>query len=377
MGWRIPFAVLLLTQAIQKQLPGQWKPQQSAMYDEVPNSRRASDASKTTEPYRLDPGARSVRVAESPQEVILILPARARLGKPRLAAVLRRGSSIEVFLIWTAPPVKPDDLFESHIEIFHGTKGGRANIVHELKLSGGSGVRLFLFESPDDPNEPTVLADVQGGAYWGTAYVISPDRTAIQKIADGSDYEFADLDHNGRYEFISWNRRPDDIRCLNPIFFTRFYPEVFVRSGWQFRKIWPPAQWSARGDHPSLARKTRVPGDGSSPAVQVVGGFADLDGDGRAELICLRDRYQLQPEQELAIYRLSEGTFRLVASAPLRGDRLAYMLSGVDKSSREPEITVLQTTRDRCEADGWQPEQGGQWQTRYVYRQGELKLLQR
>jgi hypothetical protein len=384
MRWRILFAVLLLTQAIQKQLPGQWKeiyglkvPQQSAMYDEVPNSRRVSDASKTTLPYRLDSDARSVRLAERPQDVALILPARARLGKPKLAAVLRRGPSIEVFLIWTAPHVKPDALFESHIEIFDGTTGGRANSVHELKLSGGPGVRLSLFESPDDRNDSTVLADVDGGAYWGTTYVISPDRTAIQKIADGSDHEFADLDRSGKYEFISWNRRPDDIRCLNPVFFTRFYPEVFVRSGWQFRKIWPPAQWSGPGDHTSLARKSRVPGDGSSPAIQVVGGFADLDGDGRAELICLRDRYQLRPEQELAIYRLSEGAFHLVASAPLGGDHLAYMLSGVDKSSREPEITVFQTTRDRCEADGWQPETGEQWLTRYVYRQGELKLLQR
>jgi len=376
MTWRILFAVLLLTQAIQKQLPGQWQPPQSGMYDEVPNSRRVSDASKTAKPYRLDSDARSVRVAERPQDVVLTLSARARLGEPKLAAVLRRGSSIEVFLIWTAPPVKPDDLFESHIEIFHGTTGGRANTVHELKVSGGSRVGLSLFESPDDRIDPTVLADVDGGAYWRTTYVISPDRTAIQKIADGSDYEFADLDRSGMYEFISWNRRPDDIRCLNPIFLTRFYPEVFVRSGWQFRKIWPPAQWSSPGDHTSLARKTRIPGDGSSPAVQVVGGFADLDGDGRAELICLRDRYQLRPEQALAIYRLSEGAFHLIASAPLRDDRLAYMLSGVDKSSREPEITVFQTTRDRCEVDGWQPENGGQWQNRYIYRQGELNLLQ-
>jgi hypothetical protein len=203
-------------------------------------------------------------------------------------------------------------------------------------------VGLSLFESPDDRNGPTVLANVDGGAYWGTTYVISPDRTAIQKVAAGSDYEFADLDRSGMYEFISWNRRPDDIRCLNPIFFTRFYPEVFVRSGWHFRKIWPPAQWSAPGDHPSLARKTQVPGDGSSPVVQVVGGFADLDGDGRAQLICLRDRYQLRPEQALAIYRLSEGAFRLVATAPLPGDHLAYMLSGVDKSSRNGELKLLQ-----------------------------------
>jgi hypothetical protein len=377
MGWRILFAVLLLTQGIQKQLPGQWKPQQSGMYLEVPNSRRVSDASTTTKPYLLDADARSVRPAERPQDVVLILPARPRLGKPKLEAVLRRGSSIEVFLMWTAPQVKPDDWLESHIEIFQGTTGGRASTVHELKLLGGPGVRLSLFETPDNQNDPTVLADVQGGAYWGTTYVISPDRTAIQKIAEGSDYEFADLDRDGMYEFISWNRRPDDIRCLNPIFFTRFYPEVFVRSGWQFRKIWPPAQWSAPGDHTSLARKTQVPGDGSSPVVQVVGGFADLDGDGRAQLICLRDRYQLRPEQALAIYRFSEGAFHLVASAPLRDDHLAYMLSGVDRSSREPEITVFQTTRERCEADGWQPEEGGQWQTRYVYRQGELKLLQR
>jgi hypothetical protein len=137
------------------------------MYDELPNSRRGTDASKTTGPYRLDSDARSVRVAGRLQEVALILPARARLGEPKLAAVLRRGANIEVFLLWTAPLVKPDDEFENHIEIFHGTMGGRANAVRELKFSGGPGVGLTLFESPSDPNHPAVLADAQGGPTGG------------------------------------------------------------------------------------------------------------------------------------------------------------------------------------------------------------------
>lgn len=82
--------------------------------------------------------------------------------------------------------------------------------------------------------------------------------------------------------------------------------------------------------------------------MQVVGGFADLNGDGRAELICLQDRFQSRPQQALAIYKLSKGTFQLLARAPLRSSRIAYALSGVEQWPAGPVITVFVTTPHHC-----------------------------
>jgi hypothetical protein len=356
------------------QLPGQWQPEHSEMYDGVPNSRRARDLSETTQPYRLDADARSILKAEQPKSILLRLPARTRGSEPKLVAVLRNGSSIEVFLIWTVPGITERDFYQTHVEIFRGPSGGRANFVHDFKLLGPQ-ARLALFEPPDNRDHVTVLVDVMGGSYWGTTYVISPDRTAIQKVAEGSDYEFADLDRNGIYEFISWNRRPDEVHCKIGFFFTRYYPEVFVRSGWQFRKVWPPAEWSTPRDQRTPTGRERPLRAGPGPEVQVVGGFADLNGDGRTELICLQDRFQVRPEQALAIYRLSEGDFHLVARAPIRDGQLAYVLSGVEKSSRGPEITVFVTTRNRCETGGRDPESIATRRMRYAFRRGELKLV--
>jgi hypothetical protein len=364
MRFTIAFAILLFAPV--STAFGQWKPKRSAIYENIPDSRPVRDASETTKPYRLDSNARAVRRVAPPAVIVLRLPVRRRTAKPKLGAVLRNGSAVEVFLTWIGGKEYP---LEHHIEVYRGAAGADARLVHDFKLYGGPNTGMYIFEPPDERDRPSVLVGVMGGSYWGTTYVISPDRTAIQKIADGADYEFADLDEDGIYEFVSWNRRPDDVHCHVGIFYQRYYPEVFLRSGWRFRKAWPPAEWSMPGDH------NESPPEGQGRPMQVVAGFADLNGDGRVELICLQDRFQTQPKQALAIYELSAGAFHLLARAPLRANRIAYVLSGVEQLSEGPAITVFVTTPRHCDEGGWNPEGKGTSRLRYVYSHGQLKMV--
>jgi len=143
------------------------------------------------------------------------------------------------------------------------------------------------------------------------------------------DYEFADLDRNGVYELIAWNRRPFDIRCGFAIADVRFYPEVFVPSGSGYQRAWPPPDcrqpmevWRvAFKDH----EKEGVPWDAN---IQIVAGFADLDSDGTAELIVLQDRFREEPAQSLAIYKLNKTAFVPVAQVLLPAQHIAFLLEG-------------------------------------------------
>lgn len=77
----------------------------------------------------------------------------------------------------------------------------------------------------------------------GAPPAFSRDRQSVVELFTSSDHEFADLDRDGVYEPIAWNRRPFDVRCDFGIFGGHFYPEVFVPTGANYRKAWPPSDW--------------------------------------------------------------------------------------------------------------------------------------
>jgi hypothetical protein len=83
-----------------------------------------------------------------------------------------------------------------------------------------------------------------------------------------------------------------------------------------------------------------------------MGGFAELSGDGVAELIVLQDRMSNEPAQTLAVYRLDNKGFRVVAHQALPLDRIAYALEGVRESSRGKEILVRTASPAACQAGG-------------------------
>ena len=103
-------------------------------------------------------------------------------------------------------------------------------LLHDFTLYGGPGMSVAFFQPPGRPGRPGGAHGHSGRCSPGTSYILAPDRQSVAKLFTSSDYEFADLDRDGVYELIAWNRRPFDLRCMFGIFAVRFYPEVFVRA---------------------------------------------------------------------------------------------------------------------------------------------------
>jgi hypothetical protein len=117
-----------------------------------------------------------------------------------------------------------------------------------------------------------------------------------------------------------------------------------------------------------------------------VAGFADLTGDGLAELIVLQDHLQDEPNQALAVYRLENKSFRLVARTSLRPERIAYLLSGIQDSPDGKEILVRTATPTRCKAGFYdspiaspdnKPTSAGTAETAYILNSDRLQPVQK
>ncbi len=346
-----------------------------SFYDRTPNTRATLAGAKTVVGYRLSPDARSI-LGGSSGRALIRLPAAHRQAAPQLLGKLQHGVDIELFVGWVVPESQPEGI-QHHIEIYRGRRGGEAAFVHDFILTGAPGAGVSFFQPPDDRDAPCVLIDIQGGAYWGSTYLLAPDRQSVEKLFESSDYEFSDLDRDGVYELIAWSRRPFDLRCRFGIFWVRFYPEVFVRSGASYQKVWPPSDWAAEdGQLEDLFRSHATEGVPRGANFQIVGGFADLDGDGSAELIVLQDRLIEQSTQTLAVYRLERGLFRPMAQTPLPPQRIAYLLWGIRNSPGGKQILVRTATPAKCEAGG-DPKGPGTAQAAYAFHGDRLQLVQR
>jgi len=326
---------------------------QTSTYHRTPNTRAALSGSETIVGYRLSPDAHTILGADSSSRPVLIrLPSVQRKALPQVLGMLNHGTDIELFLGWVDLESQPGN-FEHHIEVFRGRRGTQAAFVHDITLYGGPGMQVSFFQPSDASDDPAVLIDIQGGAYWGTTYILAPDRQSAMKLFTSSDYEFADLDRNGVYELIAWNRRPFDVRCRCGIVGVRFYPEVFVRAGAGYQQIWPPPDWPPPdGRLVNRFRNHERDGVPWGVSFQIVAGFADLKGDGAAELIVLQDRLREKPDQTLAVYRLENRSFHFVAQTPMPPQSIAYLLDGIRDSSSGKEILVRKATPGKCEAGG-------------------------
>jgi hypothetical protein len=339
-------------------------PPPDAIYNSTPNTRAAVKGSQTVLGYRLSPDARMIVGAGSLSGQVLIrLPSLHRKAVPQLLGMLQHSADVEVFLGWVDPESEPGN-FEHHIEVFRGRRGTESPLVHDFTLFGGPGGDVSFFQPPDARDNPAVLIDIQGGSYWGTTYLLAPDRQSVDRLFDASDYEFADLDRDGVYELVAWNRRPFDVRCNFGIFAVRFYPEIFVRAGASYRKAWPPPDWAP----PNLKSESRFRGAN----FQIAAAFADLGGDGTAELAVLQDQLRDEPSQALAIYRLDKKLFRLVAQTSLPPQRTAFLLWDIRDSADGKEILLRTATHAACEAGG-RPEGPGTAVTAYVLHGDRLQ----
>jgi hypothetical protein len=313
---------------------------QTSIHQQTPNARNPVEGSKSVLGYLMGRDARVILNEDAPEQVLVRLPSVHRKAAPRLLGMLHDEAEVEVFLGWTDPESAPGDV-RQHIEIFRGKRGSELALIRDFRLPGGPGTNVRFFRPPDRRDSEAVLVDVQGGAYWGTTYVLSPDRKSIARLFDASEYEFADVDLDGVYELIAWNRRPFDVRCNFGIFGVRFYPEVFIRAGHSYRKAGPPPTWAAPdGQLETRFRKRERAGVPWGAHFQIVATPADPDGDGVGEVVVLQDRFRDEPAQTLAVYRLENGSFRLIARRSLSQQRIAYLIGGIRGPAKKKEILV-------------------------------------
>jgi hypothetical protein len=353
-------------------------------YYGTPNTRAVVRGDKTVQGYRLSHDARIVLASDSSGQVLIRLPSRYRKAAPQLLGMLDHGADVEVFLGWVDLSSEPGN-FAHHIEIFRGSRGQEATFVHDFKLGGGTGGWFVsFFEPPDSRDTPEVFIDISVGAYWGTTYLLALDRQSVARLFNSTDYELADLDRDGVYELIAWNRRPFAVHCSLGIMEVRFYPEVFVRAGAGYRKAWPPPNWAAYMT--PLATGHEKDGVRRGANLQIVAGFADLQGDGVAELIVLQDRLRDEPAQSLAVYRLDNKSFYLVAQTSLPPQRIAYLLSGIRDTPDGKEILVRTATPAKCGVGFYnsaiaspdnKPTSTGTQETAYILRLQPVRTVSR
>ena len=129
------------------------------------------------------------------------------------------------------------------------------------------------------------------------------------------------------------------------MFGVRVKPSIFVRDGRQFLSVSParPGAWR-----------------------EVMSQLADLDHDGRPEIVALEDNDEERAgAQRLAVYKMTGNTFRLHAEAAAPWPDIAVFLSV--RSNDQLELAV--TTPQRCSA-------GGKLETvavEYEFRDGAIR----
>ena len=294
-----------------------------------PSTRPTVAGSDTILDYRLSPDARMILGTGSHSDEVLIhLPAVKRKGVPELSGMHRQGAVIEVFLGWFYPEAEEG----IHIEIFRGVPGAEATFIRDLTLMGGPYWRVGFFQPPDGRDTPKVLIETYAGSTYWTTYLLAPDRQSAEELFGASGYEFADLDGDGIYELIASDGRWSDSSWCLDLFGFSFYPRIYVRDADRYQMAWPP----------------------SGGANFRVAAVHDLSGDGVAELVVLQDRVGGNPAgaagvygsgvkpttPALAIYRLDQKLFRLVAQAPLPAGRIAFPSIGFRNSFDGMEIRV-------------------------------------
>ena len=344
-----------------------------SFYHRTPNTRDVVRGTDTVRGFELSQDALQVRALDS-GATLLRLPLLNRKAPPDLLGMIAHDDQVEVFLGWEVEEV-PTGRIQSHIEVFRGRRGAEAALVHDFMFFGVH-ARVSFFEPPDARHAPVALIDIAGGASWTTTYLLSPDRASAHELFASSNWEFADPDRDGVYELIAWNRRPFDVRCEFGIFAVRFYPEVFVRSGENYRKVWPPPKWAEPWDDlESKFKNHQLDARLQGANLQIVGVFADLDGDGASELIVLQDRLREEPEQSLAIYRLERNQFSPLAQAPLPAQSIAFLISGIRDSKEGKRVLIQTATPTKCKDSG-NPDGSGTSEAEYLFRQGRLELVQ-
>jgi hypothetical protein len=301
--------------------------------------------------------------------VILTLPAGKWHSGGKLLGVFDLDAADEEALIgWDLEQSQGD--WQHHFQVFSGQREREAKLLREFTLSGAEAERVMLCRPQKGPNTPTVFIDIEGGAYWGTTYVLMPDGFE-RRVFDSSSFDFIDLNRDGVYQLVAWDWHTPALRCDMSMFGAG--PRIYAPgTDLVFRQVWPL----------------------EGGPFQIKGLLATLGGERTTDLVTLTDRQNEDPTnygpQYLAAYRLPSRAqsgpqwlqgkaLQLVTKTEIPSSQIAFYLSSEIGPGGERRFLVWYTDRHGCEpvsgAASGNPIGGDKFKAIYVFRGGRLQQV--
>jgi len=298
-----------------------------------------SDDYRLLEDGRIVPKA-NIAVAT---DVLLTLPAGKWHTGARLLGFfdLDEGAE-EAMLGWGLE--QPSGDWHHHFQVFSGQRKQEAKLLQEFTLSGAEVEHVRFCRPPKGSDIPKIFIDIQGGAYWGTTYVLMPDGSP-QKLFDASSSDFVDLNRDGVYELAAWDWHTPALRCDMSMFGAgpKIYAlGTFLPGDLEYRQVWP------------------VEGG----PFQIKGLLATLEGERTISLVTLTDRQNEDPTnygpQYLAVYRVPSWAqaappwhqgkaLQLVTKSEIPSSEIAFYLSSEIGPDGVRRFLVWCTDRHGCE----------------------------
>ena len=343
---------------------------------------------ETVKPYNLDDSGRILRVASAGQKAGLLttLPSAVMKHHPELLGIhdFDGDGREELFIGWD-PPTRGGS---THIQIYRINSGQNATFLNELQLEDAPAWIMF----PRVPNGKRInaaIAVVLGGAKWGIYYLIFPGAKSPVKLGDAADVKLADLDGDGRYEWILLQWRGFDLRCAYGFFGQGNNMDIYRLSGERFVEIWPQADWAVLdGDIDSAIRfgypEPRMNSNGSvSPLSKpipwgktylVMNRFYDVDDDGKLEIVAITDVVnRAEPKSQLSIYKSRGDRFDRLVQADISSSFPAIEIMSIRRLKDRKQIVLLLGDVKRCGDEAHRYEEGVTIAAGFDLKDGMLK----
>src|ERR1035441_4705323 len=187
--------------------------------DGIRGALKVMDGKSTVAGCRLAPDGAIVCASET---VLTLSPTKVD-HRGKLLGLLDVANNVtEVILGWAAP--LRGNLRRYEFQVFRGEREGRGELAGKFALEGGFDPVVHFYLPLDRRDGPKVVIDVTGGATWTTSYSLSADGSSVQRLFDANYYDFVDLNGDGVYELVAWDRRPNDKRCRFGMFEQRVNP---------------------------------------------------------------------------------------------------------------------------------------------------------
>jgi hypothetical protein len=246
--------------------------------------------------------------------------------------------------------------FDNHLMVFRKQPDGAISLDREYIIRDDNRISIHFYKPPDARDRNKVIVWAMESAWTGTTYLVQSDIASPVKLGSATDLEVLDLNGDGVYEAVAWSRRPDDRRCHFGFFGVRVMPRIYARVGKVYQCIWPmqPAPWH-----------------------EVMSQFADVDDDGRPEIVCLEDNGRNETgAQRLSVYKMDNNSFRMLARLDTPWPNIAVFLSVTVTGKLELKTATQQRCgQDTPASDVISDDELGTKTTRYEFRKGALRRL--